>query len=90
MPRLEKFSEKSLWAFSTRNLTWNGVKLEEDDSLEQGGFRDGVDLHLGAMRKLFERERNRERERDKLKSTNQQIYQKEKRIVRMHEKCMIM
>ena len=28
------------------------------------GFRDEVDLHLGAMRRLSERERERERERE--------------------------
>ena len=42
--------------------TWKGGKLvEEDDDLEQKGFRVGVDLCLGAMRSLSERERERER-----------------------------
>ena len=61
MPHLEKFSEKSWRALSSRNLTWSGVESEED-ALEQRGFQDGTDLRLSAMRRLFEREGERERE----------------------------
>ena len=45
------------------NATFGEVELE-DDAPEQRGFRDGVVLRLGAMRRLFEREREREREKD--------------------------
>ena len=76
MPHLEKFSEKSCRALSSRNLTWSGVESEED-ALEQRGFQDGTDLRLSAMRRLFEREG--ERERNKQKSSNQQLYQKERK-----------
>ena len=76
MPHLEKFSEKSWRALSLRNLTWSGIESEED-SLEQRGFQDGMDLRLSAMRRLFEREG--ERERNKQKSSNQQLYQKERK-----------
>ena len=76
MPHLEKFSEKSWRALSLRNLTWSGIESEED-ALEQRGFQDGTDLRLSAMRRLFEREG--ERERNKQKSSNQQLYQKERK-----------
>ena len=76
MPHLEKFSEKSWRALSLRNLTWSGIESEED-ALEQRGFQDGMDLRLSAMRRLFEREG--ERERNKQKSSNQQLYQKERK-----------
>ena len=64
-PRLEKFSEKSWWAFSSRNWTWKGGtgRLEVEEDLEQKGFRVELDLRLGAMRSLWEREREREREK---------------------------
>ena len=54
-PRLEKFSEKSWRAFSSRNRTWRGVGSEED-ALEQRGFWDKADLCLSAMCRLSERE----------------------------------
>ena len=50
MRRLEKFSNKSILAFSSRNRMCEGVGLEEEvDALEQKGFWDGIDLRLGAM-----------------------------------------
>ena len=49
MPRLQKFSEKSFRAFSSRNRTEDGVGLEEEDVPELRGFWDGVDLRLGAI-----------------------------------------
>ena len=67
MPRYEKFSEKSLWALSSRNLTWDGVGSEgeeEEDAPERRGFRDEVNFGLGAIEQLM-REREREREGDK-------------------------
>ena len=63
MPRLEKFSEKSLWALSSRNRIEEGVGSEEEDALERRGFWDGVDLRLGAIKQLTqEREIKGERE----------------------------
>ena len=77
MPHLEKFSEKSYQAFSSRNRTWKRVGSEED-APKRRGFQDEADLCFGAMRKLSkrERERERERERDKQKSTIIIEYQK--------------
>ena len=61
MPRLEKFSEKSWRAFSSQNRTWRGVGSKED-APKRKGFQDGADLHLDAMCRLFERERERGRQ----------------------------
>ena len=61
MPCLEKFSEKSIRALSSRNQTEEGVGSEEEvDAPERKGFWDGVDLRLDAMMQLM-RERERER-----------------------------
>ena len=68
MPRRENFSEKSDLAFSSRNLTWEGVELKED-APERKGFRDRANFHLGAIEPTNTRER--ERERDTQKSTKQ-------------------
>ena len=41
MPHREKFSEKSVQAFSSQNQMWEGVELvegEEEDAPEQKGF----------------------------------------------------
>ena len=66
MPRQEKFSKKSIRAFSSWNWTWvrveSGVELEVD-APEWRGFRDRVNLHLSAIEQLIESERERERER---------------------------
>ena len=51
----EMFSKKSDLAFSSWNLTEEGVGLEgieEEDAPEGRGFWDGVDLRLGAMTQL--------------------------------------
>ena len=40
------------------------VELEVD-ALERKGFQDGVDLYLGAIEQLIERERERKRERER-------------------------
>ena len=58
-----KFSEKSFWAFSSRNRTEDGVGSEEEDAPEHRGFWDGVDLCLGAIEKTNTRKRERERKR---------------------------
>ena len=52
MPHLEKFFEKSYQALSSRNRTYEGVGSEEVDAPEWRGFRDEVDLRLGAMTQL--------------------------------------
>ena len=49
MPPLEKFSKKFDLAFSSQNRTEKGVGSEEMDAPERRGFRDGVDLRLGAI-----------------------------------------
>ena len=72
-PHLEKFSEKSWRAFSSRNRTWKGVGSEED-ALEQRGFQDGADLHLGAMCRLFEREKEKGRQTEKHHHKEYQIW----------------
>ena len=46
IPRLDKFSEMSLQAFSSWNRMWRGVRSEEDVP-KRRGFQDEVDLHLG-------------------------------------------
>jgi len=49
MPRLQKFSEKSFWAFSSWNQTKEGVGSEEEDAPERKEFWDRVDLRLGTI-----------------------------------------
>ena len=74
MLRREKFSEKSLRTFSSRNRTEEGVGSEEEDAPECRGFWDGVDLHLGAMKQLTqERETEGERETIRKAPTRQYI-----------------
>ena len=70
MPHHEKFSEKSLQALSSWNLTWDGVGLEEEeeeeeDAPERRGFQDRVDLHLGAIEQTNARKREGERHVEK-------------------------
>ena len=48
MPDLEKFSENSLKASSSRNQTLEGEGSVEEEAPERRGFRAGVDLRLGA------------------------------------------
>ena len=76
-PRLEKFLEKSWWAFSLWNWTWKGGmgRSEDKEDLEQKGFWVRLDLRLGTMRNLFEREGMRERNR----TQSQQSTKKEKK-----------
>ena len=49
MPHLEKFSENSLKASSSRNRTVEGEGLVDEEAPEQRGFRAGVYLRLGAI-----------------------------------------
>ena len=62
MPRLEKFSENSLKATSSRNQTLEGEGLEDEEASKRRGFRAGVDLRLGAIGTTnVNRDRGRER-----------------------------
>ena len=67
MPYLQKFSEKSLRAPSSRNRTEEGVGLEKEDTPERRGFWDRVDLHLGVIEQTNARKRERERERERIR-----------------------
>ena len=49
MPRLKKFSENALKASSSRNRIVEGEGSEDEEAPERRGFRDGVDLCLGAI-----------------------------------------
>ena len=74
MPRLEMFSEKSWWAFSSRNRMWRrGRLVEEDNDPEWKGFQIRVDLCLGAMRSLSKRERERENTQSQPKTNRYKI-----------------
>ena len=63
-----------------------GSEGEKEDAPERRGFRDGVDLHLGAIEQTNARKREREREGDNQKSSNKTDISKYKELkVRMHE-----
>ena len=62
MPRLEKFSENSLKASSSRNQTLEGEGSEDEEASKRRGFRAGVDLRLGAI-DMTKVNRNRGRKR---------------------------
>ena len=64
MPYLQKFSEKSFRAPSSRNRTEEGVGSKEEDAPECRWFWDKVDLRLGAIKQTNRRKRERERERE--------------------------
>ena len=49
MPHLEKFSENALKASSSRSQIVEEEGSEDEEALEQKGFRAGVDLRLGAI-----------------------------------------
>ena len=76
MPRLEKFSENTLKASSSRNRIWDSVGSEDEEALERRGFRAGMDLRLGVIDTTnVNRKSGRER-KDNQKSPKQyQIYQ---------------
>ena len=76
MPRLEKFSENTLKALSSRNQTVEGEGSVDEEAPEQRGFRAGVDLRLGAIDTTnINRFRGRRREEQSEKSQAIQIYQ---------------
>ena len=78
MPRLEKFSENTLKALSSRNQTVEGEGSVDEEAPEQRGFRAGVDLRLGAIDTTnINRFRGRKREEQSEKSQAIQIYGKE-------------
>ena len=62
---------------------------EEKDALKRRGFRDGVDLHLGAIEQLIERERERERKKEHAEKYQTHLISiRRQKLVRMNEKCM--
>ena len=65
MPHQEKFSEKSVWAFLSRNQTREGVESEVD-AQELKGFQDEVDLLF--LDAIEQTNRKKGREEDKQKS----------------------
>ena len=85
MPHQEKFSEKSIRAFSSRNRMWEGVESEVD-APERKGFRDGVDFRLGAIEQL-PKERERERHAEKHQTVYYQMIGKKfcTYVWKMHE-----
>ena len=91
MPRLEKFSENALKASSSRNRTLEGEGSEDEEALEQRGFRAGVDLRLGAIDTTnVNRNRGRKRKEQSEKSQATSIISNIEKKVRMHGKCMNM
>ena len=67
MPYLEKFSENSLKALSSRNRTIEREGSEDEEAPERKGFRAGVDLRLGAIdtSNISNREGEKERQFEK-------------------------
>ena len=67
MPRLKKFSENALRASSSQNRIVEGEGSEDEEAPERRGFRDGVDLRLGAidMTNVNNREGEKERQTEK-------------------------
>ena len=49
MPRLEKFFENALKASSSRNQIVERERSVDEEVSERRGFRNGVDLLLGAI-----------------------------------------
>ena len=91
MARLEKFSENSLKASSSRNRTLEGEGSKDEKVPKRRGFRAGVDLHLGAIDTTnVNRDKGRERKtiRKVLSNINNIKYIEKK--IRMHGKCMNM
>ena len=76
MPRLEKFSENTLKALSSRNQTVEGEGSVDEEAPERRGFRAGVDLRLGAIDTTnVNKFRGRRREEQSEKSQVVHIYQ---------------
>ena len=86
MPRLEKFSENTLKALSSRNQTVEGEGSVDEEAPEQTGFRAGVDLRLGAIDTTnINRNRGRERKRQ---SETSQAASKISNILKRNYVCM--
>ena len=91
MPRLEKFFENALNVSSSPNWTVEGEGLVDEEAPERRGFREGVDLCLGAIDTTnINRFRGRRRKEQSEKSQAIQIYHIYEKRVRMHGKCMNM
>ena len=91
MPHLEKFSENTLKASSSRNWTVDGEGLVDEEAPKRRGFQAGVDLRLGAIDTTnVNRFRGKRKEEQSEKSQVVQIYQIYEKRIRMHEKCMNM
>ena len=61
------------------------------DALEQKGFWDGIDLHLGAINMInINEKRGRERETIRTIPTHFKYCKYIEKIVRMHGECMNM
>ena len=89
MPHLEKFSENTLKASSSRNRTVEGEGSVDEEVPKQRGVLARVDLHLDAIDTTnINKFRRRRREEKSKKSQAVQIYQIYKKRVRMHGKCM--
>ena len=93
MPCLEKFSENSLKASSSRNQTLEGEGSKDEEAQERRGFRVGDDLRLGAIDTTnVNRNRGKKEEKKTIRkdpsSNNNSKYNEKK--VRMHGKCMNM
>ena len=73
MPHLEKFSENSLKASSSRNRTLECEGSEDEEALERRAFRAGVNLRLGAIDTTnVNRNRGRKKKKNTKKSPKQQ------------------
>ena len=93
MPCLEKFSENSLKASSSRNQTLEGEGSKDEEAQERRGFRVGDDLRLGAIDTTnINRNRGKKEKKKTIRkdpnSNNNSKYNEKK--VRMHGKCMNM
>ena len=93
MPCLEKFSENSLKASSSRNQTLEGEGSKDEEAQERRGFRVGDDLRLGAIdttnvnRNRGKKEKKKTIRKDPNSNNNSKYNEKK---VRMHGKCMNM
>ena len=80
-PHLEKFSENSLWASSSRNREERGAESEDEEASEWRGFQARVDLYLGAIdTTILNKKRGRERKTIKKvpsKSNKTSIFKRE-------------
>ena len=89
--RLEKLSEKALWALSSRNRREKGAKSKDEEASEWRGFWAGIDLRLGAIDTTNINKKERERERNNQKSP-QTVHNSKNmwKEIHMHGECMNM